>query len=222
MNRNVRGEIKNFSIGLPKKMKYGEDKEVVTAICKETVEEAFLEKQGFIGDDVADLRFHGGPDRAVCVYSYEHYSFWEKEFGSPLPSSAFGENLLVANMLEQNVFIGDVFQIGEAVIQITQGRVPCHIINKRTSNEVLLKRMVETGYTGYLCRVINEGMVRHDSEITLIKPHPKQISIDFANQIFFHRPKDIEGIKKILEVSELAEEWQKPLLRRLEKLTNYA
>ncbi len=61
-------ELKNFSIGLPQKMKYGNDKEIDTGICKQTIEEAFLTKDGFHGDGVADLRYHGGPDRAVCVY----------------------------------------------------------------------------------------------------------------------------------------------------------
>src|SRR5690554_5140085 len=100
--------LKNFSIGTPRKMKYGQWKEVNTGICKGTVDEAFLIKEGFRGDGVADLRFHGGPDRAVCVYPHEHYLQWEQEFENPLPSSTFGENLTVANMLEKNVHIGDI------------------------------------------------------------------------------------------------------------------
>ena len=71
-------ELVHFSIGKPKQMKYGEDKEMITGICKELTEEAFLSKDGFLGDDVADLKHHGGPDRAVCVYSHEHYALWER------------------------------------------------------------------------------------------------------------------------------------------------
>ena len=56
-------------------------------------------------------------------------------------------------MLEKDVYIGDIFRIGEAVIQIIQGRIPCSTITKRTNNPSLLKRMVQTGFTGYLCRV---------------------------------------------------------------------
>src|SRR5690606_35334467 len=76
-------ELKNLSIGWPKKMKYGTDKELETAICKETVEEVFLAKDGFRGDGVADLQHHGGLDRAVCVYPYEHYALWEQKFNKP-------------------------------------------------------------------------------------------------------------------------------------------
>lgn len=213
-------ELKNLSIGLPKKMKYGTDKEMDTGICKETIEEVFLTKDGFRGDGVADLRHHGGLDRAVCVYPHEHYSLWEQEFNKPLPSSAFGENITVTNMLEQNVHIGDIFRLGDAVIQITQGRIPCSTITKRTDMPPLLKRMVETGFTGYLCRVLEEGSVRKYSTITLVESHPKQVSILFANQIYFHHPKDIEGIKKVLDVQELAHDWRERLTKRLEQLTN--
>ena len=213
-------ELKNFSIGSPKLMKYDGGKEVNTGIRKETVEEAFLTKEGFHRDGVADLRFHGGPDRAVCVYPYEHYSQWEQEFGTPLPAATFGENLTVLNMLEADVHIGDIFRLGEAVIQITQGRIPCSTITKRTNLPLLLNRMVETGFTGYLSRVLEEGTVRRDSKITLIERHPKRVSILFANETYFHNPRDIEGIKKILDVSELAGEWKESLEKRLNKLTS--
>ena len=213
-------EIKNFSIGLPTKLKYDHDKEILSAICKQSIEEAYLTKDGFQGDGVADLKHHGGYDRAVCLYPYEHYLLWENEFNMPLSPSAFGENLTVTNLLEKDVHIGDIFRLGEAVIQVTQGRIPCSTITKRTNNPSLLKRMVQTGFTGYLCRVLEEGMVRKDSKITLISSHPKQVSILYGNEIYFHKSKDVEGIKRILDVPELAAEWRESLQSRLTKLTN--
>ncbi|KMY54406.1 sulfurase [Bacillus sp. FJAT-27231] len=211
-------ELKNFSIGLPKTMKYGNDQEMETGICKQTVEEAFLTKEGFRGDGVADLRYHGGPDRAVCVYPYEHYLRWEEEFANPLSPSTFGENITVTNMLEKDIYIGDIFRLGEAVIQVTQGRIPCSTITKRTNNPALLKRIVQTGLTGYLCRVLEEGIVRKDSNIALLESHPKQVSILEANEIYFRKPKDSEGMKRILAVEELADEWKEMLTERLSKL----
>ena len=139
-------------------MKYKNDKEINTGICKQTTEEAFLKKEGFLGDGVGDLRYHGGPDRAVCVYPFEHYLLWEKEFAKPLPPSNFGENLTVTNMLEKDVHIGDIFRLGEAIIQITQGRVPCSTITKRTNNPLLLKRMVQTGFYRLSMSCFKEGI----------------------------------------------------------------
>ncbi len=212
-------EIVNFAIGLPKNMTYDNEKVMNTGICKDKVDEAFLTKEGFLGDGVGDLKHHGGLDRAVCVYPHEHYSLWEKEFNTSLPPAAFGENLTVINMLEQDVHIGDIFQLGEAVIQITQGRIPCDTINKRTNIHTLLKRIVETGYTGYLCRVLKEGTVTTNSKLELIERHSHQVSVLFGNQLYFHQPTNIEGIKKVLAVKELANRWREKLTNRLHNLS---
>ncbi|GAA0504359.1 MOSC domain-containing protein [Salinibacillus aidingensis] len=219
--RNNVIELKNFSIGLPKQMKYATNKEITTGICKQTVEEAFLTKDGFRGDGVADLRNHGGSDRAVCLYPYEHYLFWEKEFNRTLSPSTFGENLTVTNMLEGSVNLGDVYLLGEAVVQVSQGRVPCSTITKRTGHPLLLKMMIKTGFTGYLFRVLEEGVVRKDSKFTLLEPSTKQVSILYANEVYFHKTKDIEGIQRVLDVPELAQEWQEFLEKRLHKLITH-
>jgi MOSC domain-containing protein YiiM len=210
-------EIKYFSIGLPKTMIYENDKEMITGICKEAAQEVFLTYEGFQGDGVADLRFHGGPDRAVCLYPYEHYSLWEQEFDKSLSPAAFGENLTVTNMPERDVYIGDMYQVGDAVIQITQARNPCSTINKRTHLSMLLKRMIDTGYTGYFGRVIKEGKVRKDSKITLLQRHPKQVSILFANQVYFHMLHDREAVNKLLDLPELAIKWRDSLIKRVSK-----
>lgn len=211
-------KIITLAVGLPEKMQYGKGKEMETAIRKNQISQVFLSKDGFQGDRVADLKNHGGPDRAVCIYPAEHYPFWEKEFGIALPAAAFGENITVTNMLEKDVHIGDIFQLGEAVIQVAQGRVPCHTIDRRLEMTPLLKGMVKTGFTGYLCRVLKEGHVQEDSVIELVESHPKRISVLYANEVNFHRPNDSEGLEKILEVDELAQIWREFLTRKLEKL----
>jgi MOSC domain-containing protein YiiM len=211
-------KIHSLSIGTPKPLIYENGEELNTGICKESVIDAFLTKDGFQGDGVANLRFHGGSDRAVCIYPYEHYALWESEFKTTLPTSTFGENLTVKNMLEKDVHIGDIFQVGEAVIQITQSRIPCSTITKRTNLSLLLNRLVETGYTGYLCRVLEEGVVREDSQITLLKQHCKRLSVLVANDIYFQRLKDKETLEKLLGIQELATKWRESLIGRLEKL----
>ena len=211
-------EIRTFSTGLPETMNYAQDKQVETGICKQAVEEAFLSFSGFTGDGVADLLHHGGPDRAVCVYPFEHYARWNDELTTTLPPSAFGENLTVTSMLEESVHIGDIFQLGNATIQITQGRVPCSTITQRTGLPTLLKRMVQTSFTGYLCRVLEEGTVRNDSSLTLLKPHPNNVSVLFSNQVRLHNSQSIDDIRKVLAVEELADEWRINLNEKLEKL----
>lgn len=209
-------EMVTLNIGRPKNMPYKET-EFVSGIWKNPVAEAYLALDKFQGDDVANPSYHGGPDRAVCIYCREHYPMWDKEFQTKLPEAAFGENLTVRNMLEKEVCIGDVYKIGETVVQVTQGRYPCNTISKRNQLDNLWSRVFETGYTGFFCRVLEAGWIRSDSAITLLDRHPKEVSVLFANRILFHETKNIEGISRILEVEELAEVWRKKLAALLEK-----
>lgn len=215
---NIEPSLRTLSIGMPRALQTANGEEFSSAICKQTAKEAFLSVDGFQGDGIADTKHHGGPDRAVCIYPGEHYSYWKKEFSCMLPTSTFGENLTVDGMLEKDICIGDMFTVGDAVIQVTQGRVPCSTISKRTGLPGLMKGMINTGFTGYLCRVVKEGIVRSNSPITLLQQDPNHVSILYANEVYFQRPKDLEGLKRILEVDALAKEWQNMLKKRLEKL----
>lgn len=206
-------EIVTLAVGMPKEMRYDENRTLVTGIKKSAVAEVLLTKQGFMHDDVADKKHHGGPDRAVCLYPIEHYEKWEKEFGKPLPKSAFGENRTVRGMLEQDVCIGDVYTVGEAVIEITQGRVPCSTIDKYTSASSLMKRLVQTGYTGYLARVLQEGVVRADDRITLQTKGEGQLTILKCNQIYFTN--DQQAMAHLLTTPALADEWKFKFAKRL-------
>ena len=121
-------------------------------------------------------------------------------------------------MLERDVCIGDTYQLGETIIQVTQARVPCSTISKRLGIPGILPRIVATGFTGYLCRVLQEGTVRKDSKITLLERQPSNVSVLFSNEIYFHNRKDKDGIEKILAVPELADIWRGQLEDRLAKL----
>ncbi|WP_059102965.1 MOSC domain-containing protein [Shouchella shacheensis] len=214
--QKLEGTLHHLAVGLPKQMTYEETKKMKTGICKENVDEVYLAKEGFRGDGVADLKNHGGFERAVCLYSAEHYPFWEKECQAKLPPSAFGENLTVAGMTEKDVCIGDVFQAGDAVIQVTQGRVPCKTIDRRTGLGGHFKRIVETGYTGYFCKVLEEGIIRADSNIRLVEQDGTGISVLRAHRLYFQQEKDCEGVAALLEVHALAEKWRRHFRRLLD------
>jgi len=207
-----------ISVGKPKTVRNELGEELRSGIFKNQVTEGYLTKDGFENDGVADLKHHGGLDRAVCMYSVEHYWNWEKEFRMNFPVSAIGENLLVENMLEENIHIGDQFAIGEAIIEVTQGRVPCNTINKRTGIKNLMKRMIETGHTGYLCRVIKEGRITNTDRIERVFEHPEKITVSYAHSIYFYQRDSKEGIENVLKVNELADEWKVKLEKMLSKI----
>ncbi|MEH7391245.1 MOSC domain-containing protein [Bacillus sp. JJ1474] len=186
-----------------------------SAIRKKQVSESFLTKEGFTGDSVGNREFHGGTDRAVCLYPFEHYQQWEKEFQKPFQMPAFGENISVADHQEKDVYIGDIFLLGEAIIQVSQGRVPCVSISKHNKAENLLSRVVKTGYTGYFFRVLQEGIVKEDSSLTLVERKQEKFSVLAGNQLMFHDRKNRAAIEELLQVEELAEAWRNRLKKAL-------
>src|SRR5262245_38219090 len=100
---------------------------VSTGIFKEPVAgRVALGKWNLEGDAQADLSVHGGPDKAAYVYSIEHYEYWRDVLeGRQFPMGQFGENFTVEGMLEEQVFVGDVFRVGTTTIEVSQPRVPC-------------------------------------------------------------------------------------------------
>jgi MOSC domain-containing protein YiiM len=211
-------EIVYLSKGLPKTNTH-KDETYVSGIWKEQCEELFVGFDEINGDQVANPEYHGGSERVVCVYPFEHYAHWESVFGKTLTPSAFGENLTPIGMKEDQVCIGDVFQIGEAVLQVSQGRYPCSTINKRNNNNLLLKKIVETGYTGYFFRVLEEGKITANAQIQKLVSHPEQITVSSIHHLYFHDPSpSVELIEKIVRIEELALQWRRYLLDLKEKI----
>ncbi|WP_432363418.1 MOSC domain-containing protein [Sporosarcina sp. UB5] len=209
-------EIRSLNVGKPQDLQFGK-KEVTTGIHKNPVSEPiFLSTLNFDGDGQGDLVNHGGVDKAVCVYPYEHYPYWEKELGKPLGPSAFGENLTLQGLTEDDVCIGDSFQIGEAVVQVSQPRQPCFklsLIHDRKDMPVIVQNR---GYTGYYFRVLKEGIVSPSDELVHISRPSLAIPVSEANRLMHHDKDDVDGIQTLLQVNELSDSWRKTFEKRLE------
>lgn len=213
-------KIISINIGMPQTMSFGK-KEIQSGIQKKpiTTEKVFLTRVGFEGDGQADLVHHGGPDKAVCVYPYEHYEYWSEYLQEKLQLGAFGENLTLFGVAEKDVCIGDIFQLGEAVVQISQPRQPCYKLSARYNNKSLPLAFEETGFTGYYFRVLEEGYVSSSSTITRLHSDSKQISVAYANQIRHIEKENTEGIKNILAVEALSSNWKEAFEKRLAGMT---
>ncbi|PGO21690.1 MOSC domain-containing protein [Bacillus cereus] len=212
---NKEYEILSLNIGLPKEVIYG-GKLIQTGINKvETKEPIYLSFVKFKGDGQADLVHHGGVDKAVCVYSGEHYGYWEKELSQDLVYGAFGENITVSGMREEDVCIGDTFQLGEAIVQVTQPRQPCFKLAKKYNVPKLPLYFQETGYTGFYFRVLKEGWVSPVDSLKLLKPDSKGITVAFANCIMHKEKQNMKGLKRILEVHALSTSWRKTFEKRM-------
>ncbi len=128
-----------------------------------------LRSGGLDGDGQADLKFHGGPDRAVLMYAADHYRAWAEDDGIHFPFAAFGENWTVTGLDEQTVCLGDVFAVGSAVVEVSQPREPCWKLCRRWNRPELANRAAETGRLGWYARVLQPGVVGADDPLRLVE-----------------------------------------------------
>ena len=201
--------VESLNTGLPKKEIF-HSREIITGICKQPVTGPLrLSRSGFERDGVGDIKHHGGQDKAVCVYSLEHYPYWEDVLGIKLPAAAFGENLTVSDLKEEDICIGDVFELGTALLQVSQPRQPCRTLAARYGRDDLVKLVADSGFTGFYFRVLKEGIVKIGAELILKERDPQSISVSFASHTFHHDKKNCEAIEKVLAVPALSASWQK-------------
>ena len=127
------------------------------------------------GDAQADRRYHGGADMAVLAYSADHYPLWRAELRWPsLALGSFGENLSVAGADEDTVCIGDVWEAGSVLLQVTSPRKPCRKISRFWSRSDLLQRVRRSGRIGWYLRVLREGWLEAGAPVTLLeRPNPR-------------------------------------------------
>jgi MOSC domain-containing protein YiiM len=165
-------------IGMPREINHRGQK-VTTGIFKLPVAgPVWLGRLNLAGDGQADLRVHGGADKAVYLYPFEHYAFWAGELGRHgFSHGQFGENFTTRGLREDEVSIGDVFQIGAARVQVTQPRTPCFKLGIRMGDNNFPTRFVTANRTGFYLRVLEEGMVKAGDAIDLVERAAGSMSV---------------------------------------------
>jgi MOSC domain-containing protein YiiM len=169
------------------------------------------EQLGLAGDQQADRRVHGGPDKALYCYPGEHYTRWRSlapQHARLLMAGGFGENLTTDALDEDRVAIGDVFQIGSATVQVTQPRQPCFKLALRFGDEHMVRAMVRSGLSGWYLRVLDPGLIEADAAIALLdRPNP-QWSIARFNRLINERRRTVEHLAELAELPGLARHWK--------------
>ena len=165
------------------------------------------------GDRQADQRVHGGPDQAVLAYAADHYPLWRAELGLPdMGPGGFGENFTVAGQSEADVCIGDVYQLGDAIVQVSQPRGPCYKISWRWNRPDLLARVEATGRHGWYLRVLQEGTVQAGLDLVrLARPNPSW-TLSRARDVIRNRKRGPAAVLELAAVAELSEAHRRLLL----------
>ena len=179
-----------------------------SGIFKSAVDGArYLGANGLEGDEQADLRYHGGPEKALHQYPAEHYALLAQEWpqcASLLGPGVLGENISTRGMTEHDVCIGDVFGMGEARIQLSQPRSPCWKIDRRLKVDGASRFVEAAGVTGWYYRVLDEGRLCAGDEIVLLeRPNPWLTLVHYWDMVMAHRP-DPLALRQIAGAAGLA------------------
>ncbi|MCC6797241.1 MAG: MOSC domain-containing protein [Candidatus Hydrogenedentes bacterium] len=204
----------SLNLSMPKVVS-GPQGPVETGIFKEPVDGRIaVRKTNLDGDGQADLRFHGGLEKAVYAYPVEHYAYWMQELQRErMPFGLFGENLTTEGLLESDVCIGDCLKIRTAVFQVTQPRVPCFKLGIKMGDPMFVKRFLRSRRSGFYLRVLQEGELGAGDSIEIVERDAARLSVHDVHVIHFREggELDLDGLRRAIALAALSSEWRTEL-----------
>lgn len=177
-----------------------------------------LRTLGLDGDSQVSTRYHGGPDRALCVYPGEHYAHWSERLERSLPPAAFGENFTTHGLIEDEVEIGATYAVGGAVVQVSQPREPCYKLAGRHGVGQLAAWVKRSGCTGFYLRVLQDGNVCPGEAMLLVARPATGVTVAEINRVAYRDRRDLDGLERAAAAEGLEAGWR----RRLERLQRKA
>lgn len=202
-------QIVSVNVGLPQEVEW-KGQTVRTSIFKQPAAgPVAVLAEHLAGDGQADLRVHGGPDKAVYAYPLEHYDFWRQHVPPELlVPGAFGENLTTAGLLETDARVGARYRVGTAVLMAVQPRQPCFKLGIRLRDAGLVRRFEEARRSGIYFRVVQRGVVQAGDAITLIEPGDFAVTIQDMGDARVLPTPDLAKVRELLRVPFLSPSWR--------------
>ncbi len=187
-----------------------------TGIFKYPISEPLsLGKTGVENDTIANRKVHGGVDKACYLFSAEQYPYWRELYPNlDWDLGMFGENLTVAGLDEATARIGNIYQLGTALVQISQPREPCYKLGVRFGDQQILKQFISHGYPGTYVRVLKEGVVQVGDTFILEELSENPLTVKQFYHLLYEKKKNPEIIA--LAISNMAlPEYKRERLKKL-------
>lgn len=211
-------KLVSLNVARPRLVVY-ERATINTAIFKQPVSgRVQLRTLNLDGDRQADLSVHGGPQKAVYAYPSEHYPYWQQELpGLDLPRGMFGENFTTTGLAEDELHVGDQFQIGSSIVMVRQPRTPCYKLAAKFQRDDMLQRFLISGRSGFYLSVEQEGEVEAGDVFKLLDRNPDGITISEMNRLFVREKYNHALLRKAIDTVALPEPWREYFSERLDK-----
>ena len=203
------GSLLSVNVGLPQDVPW-HGQVVHTAVWKRPVEgQQQVRRLNIDGDGQGDLAGHGGEQRAVFVYQMESYEFWREQLGrDDFEYGQFGENLTVRGLADDQVCIGDRYQIGEALFEVTQPRVTCYRVGIRMNDPRIPALLVSHHRPGFYFRVLREGAVQAGDEIMQVAAGPQAMTVAEIDALLYLPGHPRDRVLSALQIPALPDGWK--------------
>lgn len=203
------GSVASVNVGLPKDVSW-HGKTVYTGVWKRPVPGVSqVRRLNIDGDGQGDLAGHGGENRAVFVYQLDSYEYWQRELGrSDFEYGQFGENFTVSGLPDDEVCIGDRFQIGDALFEVTQPRVTCYRVGIRMNDPRMPALLVSHHRPGFYFRVLREGAVQPGDPIVKVAAGPEEMTVAEIDGLLYLPGHPHQRVEAALRVPALSEGWK--------------
>lgn len=212
--------ILSVNVGTPRRVPVAHGNTVLTSIFKSPVDgPVAVRRHNVEGDQQSDLTVHGGPNKAVYCYPAEHYSYWKEKLPDHDLSvyGAFGENLTTSGILEDNIWIGDRFLAGSAVLQVAQPRMPCFKLGIRFNLSTMVKLFWQSGRSGIYFSIVEEGALAAGDSIERIARGPEQITVADVVRLYRGDEKSPEMLERALR-APISGSWKEEIRERSRQL----
>ncbi len=207
------GRILAVSVGMPREFEYN-GRPARSAIWKTPVAGRVAARGvNLAGDDQADRRAHGGPDKAVYAYAVEDLRWWERQLGRPLQHGELGENLTTEGIDVNGARVGERWEVGTTLLEVSEPRVPCWRLGVRMNDKLFPRRFTEALRPGAYLRILVEGDVGAGDEIRVIERPGHDLTIRDVLRIYAFDREEVGRLLAIPRMSESWKEWAEDFLR---------
>jgi MOSC domain-containing protein YiiM len=211
------GTVLSVNVGRPREFEYN-GRPAKSAIWKSPVAGRIAVRGvNLAGDDQADRKAHGGPDKAVYAYAAEDARWWGHEIGRALGHGEFGENLTTEGIEVNDALIGERWKIGSAVLEVSEPRIPCWRLGVRMNDRLFPRRFTEAMRPGAYLRIVGEGEVEAGAEIRVVGRPDQGLTIRDVFRIYTRDHREAGRLIAVPQMSEAWKRWAKDALRKAEE-----
>ena len=200
------GKVISVNVGTVREFDYG-GRPAKSAIWKSPVSGRVAARSvNLAGDEQADRTAHGGPDKAVYAYAIEDTRWWERNIGRALAYGEFGENLTTEGIEVNDALVGERWQVGTAVLEVSEPRVPCWRLGVRMNDKMFPRRFAEALRPGPYLRIVVEGDVGAGDEVRVVERPGHDLTIRDVFRIY---TRDRDEVDRLLAVPGMSESWRR-------------